>query len=290
MEWTTLTSLHLKGNQLVTLPLNFTGLLKIKVCEFDWDHLILPPSEVAAQGNRLVLDYLYQMTVALKRLKLDLSEKGLLGFPVHLTNMDTLNLLNLNNNKIRLLEPYINTLGKLQTLSMDKNFMPSVPKEFCHLTKLTDLSIQNNNLLALPQDFGKLTNLTSLKLQSNGLEELPTNFTELVSLTYLSFRYNRLKLLPHNIGGSDYSLGPFIPIFVGGLQKLEYLDSSNNDLEVVPKSILGLTNLTTLFLDANPLKSIPDRLKRLKKCEQFTVAIEKLTVLEKLENYQVTLK
>ena len=68
MEWTSLTCLHLKGNQLVQLPLNFTGLLRIKIAEFDWDHLVLPPPEVAKQGNKVVLDYLWQMTLALKRM------------------------------------------------------------------------------------------------------------------------------------------------------------------------------------------------------------------------------
>ena len=93
MEWTSLTALHLKGNALVTLPLNFTGLLKIKLAEFDWENLIMPPPEVAQQGNKVVLDYLYQMTIALKRLTLDLSEKVLLSLPVHLTSMDRLSLL-----------------------------------------------------------------------------------------------------------------------------------------------------------------------------------------------------
>jgi Leucine-rich repeat (LRR) protein len=290
MEWTSLTALHLKGNDLVTLPLNFTGLLKIKVAEFDWEHLILPPPEVAKQGNKVVLDYLYQMTIALKRLRLNLSDKGLLNLPVHLTNIERLDLLNLNANKFRLLEPYIESLSMLKTLSMDRNLMPSLPKEFCRLTLLTDLSIVENNLQMLPHDFGKLTHLTSLKLQSNALTELPGNFTELVNLTHLSLRYNRLKALPYNIGGADFSLGPFIPIFMGGLRLMEYLDASNNDLEVVPKSILGMTNLTTLFLDQNPLKAIPDRLKLLKKCDTFTIAIEKLTVLEKLDIQKLDVK
>ena len=290
MQWTSLTSLHLKGNRLVNLPLNFTGLLKIRLAEFDWDHLILPPPEVAKQGNVVVLDYLWQMTIAIKRLRLDLSAKGLLGFPVHLTSMERLSLLNLNNNKIRLLEPYINMLKRLRTLSMDRNMMPSVPKQFCDLTLMTELSIQNNHLQVLPHEFGQMTNLTSIKLQSNALEELPANFTQLTNLTHLSLRFNRLKTLPYNIGGTDYSLGPFIPIFVGGLRKLEYLDASGNDLEVVPKSVLGLTNVTTLFLDQNPLKHIPDRLKRLKKCERFTVSIEKFTVLEKLDLFKLDVK
>ena len=77
---------------------------------------------------------------------------------------------------------------------------------------------------------------------------------------------------------------------MGGLRLMEYMDASNNDLEVVPKSILGMTDLTTLFLDQNPLKAIPDRLKRLKKCETFTIAIEKLTVLEKLDLHKLDVK
>ena len=290
MEWTSLTSLYLKGNKLTALPLNFTALLRIKVCEFDWDDLTLPPSEVAKQGNKEIFDYLYQMSIALKRLTLDISGKGLVTFPVHLTSMERLASLNLNNNKIRLLDPYVNSVSKLKTLHMDRNQMPSIPKEFCDLTLLTDLSISENILLVLPVGFGKMTDLTSLKLMSNRLTELPADFTLLVNLTYLSFRYNRLKALPFNIGGVDLSMGPFIPIFLGGLVKLTYLDASNNDLEIVPKSILGLTNLTTLFLDQNPIKSIPDRLKRLKKCENFTVAIEKLTVLEKLDLFKFDVK
>ena len=168
--------------------------------------------------------------------------------------------------------------------------VPSIPKEFCDLTQLTDFSITNNHLCMLPPDMDKLSNLTSLRLQNNALEGFPPTFTKLCNLTYLSLRHNRLKGIPFNLGGTDKSLGPFLQIFEGGLQALEYFDVSHNDIEVIPKSILGLTNVTTLFLDQNPLKSIPDRMKRLKNCEIFTISVEKLTVLEKLDLFKLDVK
>ena len=120
------------------------------------------------------------------------------------------------------------------------------------------------------------------RMQENLLGALPISFTELGSLTLLNLSHNRLKKLPPNIGGEEISLGPFVSIYQGGLRRLTDLDVSFNNIEEVPRSILGLTRLKSLQFDNNALLVIPDGLKRLKDCETLTIDVLALTVLKKL--------
>ena len=78
--------------------------------------------------------------------------------------MDRLAFLNLNSNKIRLLDPYINKLKRLQAFYMERNMLPSLPTEFCELTMLTELSFANNNLQILPHEFGRLVDILKSQL------------------------------------------------------------------------------------------------------------------------------
>ena len=52
--------------------------------------------------------------------KADFREYPPESLPLHLTSMDRLAFLNLNTNKIRMLDPYINTLYRLKTFYMDQ--------------------------------------------------------------------------------------------------------------------------------------------------------------------------
>lgn len=45
-------------------------------------------------------------------------------------------------------------------------------------------------------------------------------------LPWLVHFQNKLKALPENIGGQDYSIGPFVEFFRGGMKELTYLDVS----------------------------------------------------------------
>ena len=143
MQWTTLTELRLKGNRLTALPLNFTALLQIKVAEFDWDDLILPPPEVAKGGNKLVFEYLTRIEFAQRRLKLDVMNMQLLDVPVHLTSMERLNMIDMSNNPVHVVNNHVGLLRKLTAFRADNTNM--------------------NTLLSLPHDFGNLVKLHTLR-------------------------------------------------------------------------------------------------------------------------------
>jgi Leucine-rich repeat (LRR) protein len=283
MEWTSLTELRLKGNPLYALPLNFTVLLTIKVAEFDWEHLMLPPQEVAQQGNKVVLEYLTRVDQAGKKGTLNLQRMRLSDFPVHATSLERLQLVSLSDNEIRVLGEHISTLQKLEVLELDRNMMPSMPRAVCTLANLTALNVAKNKLFILPVDIGKLYKLEKLICRENQLKELPESFMQLTNLTHLHLGYNKLSELPKTIGGVDYSAGPFVELFLGGMRKLVYLDVSHNEIEEIPKSIRGLTSLTRLQMHENRLHTLPDRLKVLKKCDKLSIDVKSLTVLKKLK-------
>ena len=69
---------------------------------------------------------------------------------------NSLKLLNLNGNKIKLLPNYFCQLRQLVTLSMNKNELTLLPPSFGKLKLLKHLSVCDNHLKILPGSFSSL--------------------------------------------------------------------------------------------------------------------------------------
>lgn len=96
-------------------------------------------------------------------------------------------------------------LKNLAQLSVNNNYLKSVPDEICLLSKLTELHMANNQLTVLPRSIGLLTNLSKLYLSRNQLYELPEELCKLRRLMILDVAGNKIQIFPSEI--DELSLG-----------------------------------------------------------------------------------
>jgi hypothetical protein len=161
-----------------------------------------------------------------------------------LLKCDSIEVLLLNDNKLKTVPSEIERFHSLKTLCLYFNEIESLPKELGNLTTLESVSLFNNELTVLHPDFFKLVNLRKLDLASNKLNKIPKEIEQ--------------------------------------LKNLKWLDLSFNNLEEVPDEISALENLSVLFLDNNRLKKLPEGLGKLKNLETLNVEANSYDTLPKI--------
>jgi len=109
--------------------------------------------------------------------------------------------------------------------------------------------------------------VTSIELTGAGIRTLPA---EMVNLT-------ELKTL--NLADNSIGLGPQPPTVIGYLRSLESLDLSGNRIEVLSRSIPGLSNLRVLDLTSNELLLLPAEFANLGNLETLKLGGNRLTSL-----------
>ncbi|KAI8622464.1 hypothetical protein BC830DRAFT_1162922 [Chytriomyces sp. MP71] len=171
----------------------------------------------------------------------DLQHMNLTETPTAIASLTTLNYLDLGNNLIPEIPPYIFNATLLQTLSYSHNKVSgSLPSEFGLLTSLTWLNLEYNMFTGtIPTEIGQLNQLVELQLDFNQLSgTLPTQLGELQSVQWLKISNNSIS------GG--------IPTELGALSAMTMLDVSSNNLNgTVPSQLLQLSNLGTVNLSYN---------------------------------------
>ena len=157
------------------------------------------------------------------------------------------------------LEKYINSLNKLESLTIENSPQLNYSKIFSGLKKnqlLTNLSLKNNNLTKLPGNITLISSLKSINISNNEKLNLEKTINQLASLKNLEELYlpvNSITDLPDNIKT---------------LRSLKTLDISNNYLEDLPNGISELRKLDELFIEGN---IISDPVSSLKKSQNISL-------------------
>lgn len=202
---------------------------------------------------------------------LDLSHSRLETIPEELfSTCLSLQLLSINNNKIRNLSDNIGNLQRLGTLSIKNNVLQSLPGSIGKLQRLHTLEVSSNKLSMLPETIWQCSELETLNVSFNSLVEFPeppASHSEsndesaattvrlapplIMSMRRLYLAYNRLR---------DDVLRP-----LSYLTGLIVLNLSFNDIYEIPNGMLRKCyQLTHLYLSGNMLTSLPaDDLERL---------------------------
>ena len=215
----------------------------------------------------------------LSKLKiLDLSNNNVGYIPEAIGNLSSLRILNLSNCDYEgILIPALWKLDRLERLNLNDNtFSQPIPPGIGRLTNLQELTLSNSHLHGtIPSEIGLLTKLKNLEFYSNALTgTIPSSFE---NLTYL----RRLDLYKNHIEGtidfltkmpdfevihlrSNYFSGR-IPREIGNLQKLKWLDISENLLTgELPASLASIPVLKDLHVSDNKLQPpIPSSLCKL---------------------------
>ncbi|XP_057773209.1 receptor protein-tyrosine kinase CEPR1-like [Salvia miltiorrhiza] len=178
---------------------------------------------------------------------LDLSYNLFSGdFPLSLTNLTNLEVLNFNENPLFNLWELPETIAKLiklKSLILSTCMLRGkIPTSVWNITSLIDLELSGNYLAGrLPKEVGLLQNLQHLELYYNELEgEIPVEIGNLTQLVDLDMSVNKLS--------------GRIPASVCRLPKLRVFQLYNNSLVgEIPSDIANSTSLNTLSLYENLL-------------------------------------
>ena len=165
--------------------------------------------------------------------KLTLSE-SLTEFPLEiLTLADTLEVLDLSNNKLRFL-----------------------PNELSQLKNLRILFASNNQFEVLPEVLGQCENLEMVGFKANIIKHVPENALP-IKLRWLILTDNLIEALPNSLGERP---------------RMQKLALAGNKLTALPENMSQLHNLELLRISANNLTHCPDQLLDLPKLAWFAFA------------------
>ena len=115
-----------------------------------------------------------------------------------LNNLQNLETLNLNNNKLTELPSEISALKNLKILTLNNNNLTSIPNSIVRLEKLQILELAENKLVILPELINYMLGLTRLSCPGNKLIKLPETISFMAGLRYLDVALNKLRYLPRN--------------------------------------------------------------------------------------------
>uniref|UniRef100_UPI0037E7E081 E3 ubiquitin-protein ligase LRSAM1 isoform X2 n=1 Tax=Semicossyphus pulcher TaxID=241346 RepID=UPI0037E7E081 len=90
-----------------------------------------------------------------------------------ITNLFTLKVLDLHDNKLSSLPEDIGKLASLQILNVEKNRLKTLPDSIADLRLLQTLNLKGNCLSELPASVGSLSSLRTLDLSDNNVSQLP---------------------------------------------------------------------------------------------------------------------
>lgn len=154
------------------------------------------------------------------------------------------------------LPPELFSLLTLQSLSIHRNELISIPPSITQLQALQQLVLSHDHIKTLP-DIRPLTSLTTLDISSNQLQSLPP--VHGMHLKQLLVHKNQLSSLPN----------------LSDQVELEILSASHNKLTTISTDLQRLTALRQLDLSHNQLTSFPDK-KKSKDFFQSMVSLDQL--------------
>ncbi|AHM60308.1 Miro domain-containing protein [Flammeovirgaceae bacterium 311] len=194
---TQLKYLNLENNQLASLP-DFSPLENLQSLALGHNaltgnvflkleqnknlrHLLL--------NNNLLrnLDELKEAKVSeLKSLEyLNLSANSLTALPAEIEKLSSLKRLDIDQNKLSVLPPELKNLNHLAQLGAADNQFSSFPEQVLDIPQLSSLSLGNNNITALPEQIQQLSGLKNLYLNGTNISGSSPGFKLLGGLDTL---------------------------------------------------------------------------------------------------------
>ncbi|GLH09254.1 hypothetical protein R5R35_000069 [Gryllus longicercus] len=196
-------------------------------------------------------------------------------------------ILLLQNNRLRSLPPNIDILSSLRVLDVSSNGLTHIPEEIA-VCPLVTFAAKNNALEdeSLPKSLSTMKTLKEINLSGNRLTAFPPQILELSNVKYLYLGGNQITCVPRDIwklislqvlyiGGNQLTE---VPVTVGKLGNLQALVLSDNQLESLPASIANLKHLRSLLLHKNRLRTLPPEIVGLKCLAELSLRDNPLVV------------
>ncbi|WP_111638319.1 leucine-rich repeat-containing protein kinase family protein [Marinomonas shanghaiensis] len=150
--------------------------------------------------------------------------------------------LQLSDNLTTFPEAIFDLADSLEILDLSNNKLSELPADLSRLTKLRIVFCSNNCFTHLPEALGRCENLEMIGFKSNQITRVSSD--SLPTLTrWLILTDNKITSLPKDFGR---------------LTRLQKLALAGNRLTTLPDSIVNCRNLELIRLSANQLAAFPD--------------------------------
>jgi hypothetical protein len=158
-------------------------------------------------------------------------------FPEEIFDLaDSLEILDLSNNKLSALPDDLGRLKKLRILFLSENEFKEIPKVLAQCSELTMIGFKSNQISLFPENALPLK-VQWLILTDNKIEKLPDSIGKLTKLQKCMLAGNRLHSLPNTMAAC---------------KNLELLRISANQIERLPSWLFALPRLSWLACAGNP--------------------------------------
>jgi Protein tyrosine and serine/threonine kinase/Leucine rich repeat len=169
--------------------------------------------------------------------RLDLAA-GLTEFPIEIFDLaDSLEILNLSDNRLKSLPTDLGCLHKLKIIFLSNNDFEEVPEVLADCPNLSMVGFKSNKIRVLGENILPV-DVRWLILTDNQLERLPKSIGRLQKLQKLMLAGNQLRLLPDEMAAC---------------QNLELIRLAANRLESLPQWLFTLPRLSWLAYAGNPV-------------------------------------
>jgi len=155
----------------------------------------------------------------------------------------------------------IGDLDRLQLLDVQSNRLVELPFEIGTLAELRELRAQRNQLLQLPDSFSRLSQLRGAHLSQNNLTEIPESIGDLARLEWLYVGDNPLSDLPNSLGNLQ-NLKALGLQNTGSDPSRPQLAGAGDDfdgLAALPGALESLPALDALYVTGNHLGCVDGR-------------------------------
>tara|TARA_B100000029_G_scaffold92901_1_gene82835 strand:+ start:8106 stop:9158 length:1053 start_codon:yes stop_codon:yes gene_type:complete len=122
------------------------------------------------------------------------NNKGIQKIPNTISNLDSLQRIELQYNQIDTIPGYVSNLSRLNYFTIQNNNITFLPPQIRDLKKLEIFKISENKLTEVHQNIGQLTNLIVLHLSENELESLPDSMCNILSNSSIDINIDNNKI------------------------------------------------------------------------------------------------
>ena len=227
------------------------------------------------------IENLEQLKVCQNLTQLTLKECNLQMFPNFLSELHTLDNLNLSGNSFKAgLPDSMRNLQNLETLDISSCMLQGFPLVLNKLRKLKMLNIEGNQVVSLSESLENLRNLKTLNVSNCGLTEFPEVLCKLKSLTALDIAGNNITVsIVKGFPGTDRRLD--LPDTLENLTNLKTLNVSKCGLREFPEVLCKLKSLNALYISRNPLTELSSRIFEMKRWHKLDISNTSITHLPK---------
>ena len=206
---------------------------------------------------------------------LDLSEISLTTLPQSIGNLDSLKILNLENNILESLPDSLCACPLEELTLMNNNIcltssVPDCIQEF--------YDVMNQNCIAYPDENDQefLDELVFMNSVSDSISDLIQNdrVTWEIKLEGEGLVQRIVKLDLENLGLDT------IPFSIGGLEHVEWIELENNNITSIPESFGSLAELWYLDLYNNRIVDLPTSIQFLTKLQEFYIYSNEISELD----------